>query len=70
MEIVTYKEDIKHGKYIRYYEDGKIAEVGRYFKGEKTGRWKGYRTSGSLSYSFLYFRGRTLSYKIINNDDW
>jgi antitoxin component YwqK of YwqJK toxin-antitoxin module len=37
-----------HGKYVKYFENGKVASEGEYNNGSKTGVWKNYFENGAL----------------------
>lgn len=38
---------VKHGKYLRWYANGKRAEIGEYVNGKKNGRWLEFYEDGS-----------------------
>jgi antitoxin component YwqK of YwqJK toxin-antitoxin module len=40
--VETYKDDILHGPWKSYYENGQIEEIGLYNNGKKDGLWKWY----------------------------
>lgn len=41
-----YRKNLKHGKSVTYFENGKPAEVTHYEEGEKQGEWKQFYESG------------------------
>ncbi|MDX9929717.1 MAG: hypothetical protein RBS37_07690 [Bacteroidales bacterium] len=39
LEILNYRNDLLHGEYISYNEEGEVVSKGRYKKGMMTGKW-------------------------------
>ncbi|MBK7229234.1 MAG: hypothetical protein IPH97_10305 [Ignavibacteriales bacterium] len=49
-----YNNDVPDSLWTWYYENGKIAEAGKYKNGLRDGDWKNYDTSGILKIVRLY----------------
>ncbi|MFK8009246.1 MAG: toxin-antitoxin system YwqK family antitoxin [Saprospiraceae bacterium] len=52
--ITYFKKDIPNGKFIKYFDNGKIEEKGNYLNGNKFGNWKEYFTSGKVKRITIY----------------
>lgn len=50
MAICTYKDGVRHGQYIKFWENGVVRETGNYFEGERCGTWYNYLKNGHLPY--------------------
>jgi len=48
--IFTYKNGIRHGQYIMFWENGVVRETGNYFEDERCGTWYNYQKNGQLPY--------------------
>lgn len=48
MTICTYKNGIRHGQYIKFWENGVVQETGNYYEGEQCGTWYNYQKNGHL----------------------
>jgi hypothetical protein len=46
--IAEVKENIFHGKYLEYWENGTVMVKGKYRDGQKTGRWRYFNAEGVL----------------------
>ena len=46
--ITTYRDSVKDGKYISFYENGNKLQEGQYKNGKKDGAWKEWSKHGSL----------------------
>jgi hypothetical protein len=49
---------INHGKYYEWYLNDKIAVVGEYTRGKKTGHWVEYDEEGNVTDQFDYIDGK------------
>ena len=57
--IINYKNDLEHGKYISYYEDGSVKSKSSYKNGKRHGLWQEwYEINGKLSSSRHYKAGK------------
>lgn len=52
ISVYKYKNDLRHGKYRSYFENGDLSIKGHYFKGKKNGKFISY----TGSYHFIVFR--------------
>ena len=50
----SFKEGLRHGEWISFYENGQVKNRGRYLAGQKEGLWSGYYRSGQLFYRGAY----------------
>lgn len=54
---LTYSEGVKHGPVTHFLKDGRTAESGSYFQGERDGEWNAYHDNGSLRQTITYRKG-------------
>jgi antitoxin component YwqK of YwqJK toxin-antitoxin module len=47
MENGYYAQSKLHGKYKKFYDDGRIMEEGEYHMGNKMGKWYSYDNDGN-----------------------
>ena len=57
--IAEVKDNIFHGKYIEYWEDGKVKVKGKYRDGQKNGRWRFFNVEGILERRERFGRDRS-----------
>jgi len=53
-----YKNNMKHGKRVRYHWNGEVAEKLKFINGTKTGSWLQYYSDGTKSLESNYTKGR------------
>jgi len=59
---IEYEQDLFHGKYILYYDTGKIRLTGKYSNGELVGIWHLYDEEGELILTTIYNEGREVQW--------
>jgi len=53
----------EQGKFIYYYENGKVKEEGSYTNGKKSGLWKGYYDNGQIADEEMHLKDKRLFYQ-------
>ena len=49
---------IRHGLFVRYHLDGRMASEGTYVNGAEDGEWRDYHANGQLAATGVYVNGK------------
>lgn len=60
--IVHYEQDLMHGKYTSYWENGHAKVTGSYVSGLRNGPWYRYNEEGELVLTTLYKEGKEIKW--------
>lgn len=60
--VIHYEQDLMHGKYTAYWDNGRVRKTGNYVSGLREGIWLQYDEEGELILTTLYKEGKELKW--------
>lgn len=67
--VIHYEQDVMHGKYTSYWENGRVKLTGRYVGGLRDGAWFKYNEEGELILTTLYKDGKEIKWNAYDIKD-
>lgn len=67
--VINYEQDVMHGKYTSYWENGHVKLSGRYVSGLRDGAWFKYDEEGQLFLTTLYKDGKEIKWNTYDIKD-
>lgn len=65
-EVLSYRDSILHGQYIKYFDNGNIAKTGEYINGIKLNtKWTDFYETGQIHREYIY-QNKYEAMRIIN----
>lgn len=67
--VINYEQDVMHGKYTSYWDNGHVKLTGRYVSGLRDGAWFKYDEEGQLFLTTLYKDGKEIKWNTYDIKD-